>query len=54
MDMPMDEQKRFDHVTCLISSSVDSVLAKGCLALELIDQVIHSCISLSTQDPLYI
>ncbi|URE38457.1 Microtubule associated protein (MAP65/ASE1 family) [Musa troglodytarum] len=41
MDMPMDEQKRFDHVTCLISSSVDSVLAKGCLALELIDQVEH-------------
>ncbi|XP_064979636.1 65-kDa microtubule-associated protein 5-like [Musa acuminata AAA Group] len=41
MDMPMDEQKRFDHVTCLISSSVDSVLGKGCLALELIDQAEH-------------
>lgn len=50
MDVPADERKRFDHVTCLISSSVDEVSGKGCLALDIIEQVVpllFSIISLS-------
>ena len=42
MDTSVEEQKRFDHVTCLISSSVDEVLKQGCLALGVIEQVILS------------
>ncbi|PSS24380.1 Microtubule-associated protein [Actinidia chinensis var. chinensis] len=38
MDTSVEEQKRFDHVTCLISSSVDEVLKQGCLALDVIEQ----------------
>ncbi|XP_023541349.1 65-kDa microtubule-associated protein 5 [Cucurbita pepo subsp. pepo] len=39
MDAPADERKRFDHVTRLMSSSVDEVSGKGCLALDIIEQV---------------
>ncbi|KGN51608.1 65-kDa microtubule-associated protein 5 [Cucumis sativus] len=39
MDAPADERKRFDHATCLMSSSVEEVSAKGCLALDIIEQV---------------
>ncbi|XP_077242637.1 65-kDa microtubule-associated protein 5-like [Tasmannia lanceolata] len=38
MDTPIDEQKRFDHVTCLISASVDEVSRHGCLALDAMEQ----------------
>ncbi|GMY22873.1 65-kDa microtubule-associated protein 5 isoform X1 [Fagus crenata] len=38
MDTPVDERKRFDHVTSLISSSVDEVSRQGCLALDIIEQ----------------
>lgn len=40
MDTSREEQKRFDHVTCLISFSLDGVSKKGCLALDVIEQVI--------------
>lgn len=36
------DQKLFDHITCLISSSFDEVSRHGCLALEVIDQVMLS------------
>ncbi|XP_072984532.1 65-kDa microtubule-associated protein 5-like isoform X1 [Typha latifolia] len=39
MDTPVDEQKRFDHVTCLISALTDTVLGQGTLALNVIEQV---------------
>lgn len=39
MDTPSDERKRFDHVTSLISFSVDEVSGQGCLALEVLRQV---------------
>jgi hypothetical protein len=42
MDTPVDERKRFDHVTSLISSSVDEVSRQGCLALDIIEQVMLS------------
>lgn len=42
MDSPADERKRFDHVTCLMSSSVEEVSGKGCLALDIIEQVLAS------------
>ncbi|KAF8403585.1 hypothetical protein HHK36_011689 [Tetracentron sinense] len=38
MDTPVTQQKRFDHVTCLISVSVDEVLKQGCLSLDVIEQ----------------
>ncbi|KAG1327748.1 65-kDa microtubule-associated protein 5 [Cocos nucifera] len=38
MDTPVDVQKRFDHVTCLISASVDTVLDQGSLSLDVIEQ----------------
>lgn len=40
MNTSSEEQKRFDHVTCLISSSLDGVSKQGCLALDIIEQVI--------------
>lgn len=40
MDAPADERKRFDHVICLMSSSVNEVSGKGCLALDIIEQVV--------------
>lgn len=39
MDIPMDAQNNYDHVTSLISASSDEVLAHGCLAIDVIDQV---------------
>lgn len=42
MDTPVDEQKRFDHVTSLISATSDAVTCNGCLALDVIEQV-ESC-----------
>ncbi|KAJ8646333.1 hypothetical protein MRB53_008081 [Persea americana] len=39
MDMPLDEQKRFDRVTCLISAPVDEVSGQGYLALDVIEQI---------------
>ncbi|XP_022966946.1 65-kDa microtubule-associated protein 5 [Cucurbita maxima] len=39
MDAPADERRRFDHVTRLMSSSVDEVSGKGCLGLDIIEQV---------------
>lgn len=47
LDTPMDEQRKFDHVTSLVSSSMDEVSGDGCLALEVIDQVIIVNMSLS-------
>ncbi|WOK95958.1 65-kDa microtubule-associated protein 5 [Canna indica] len=38
METPLDEQKGFNHITCLVSSSVDSVQGQGCLALKVIEQ----------------
>ncbi|XP_057977582.1 65-kDa microtubule-associated protein 5 isoform X2 [Malania oleifera] len=38
MDTPVVEQKKFDNVTCLISSSVDEVSTRGCLALDVVEQ----------------
>ncbi|RWR74757.1 65-microtubule-associated protein 5-like protein [Cinnamomum micranthum f. kanehirae] len=38
MDMPLEEQKRFDRVTCLISASIDEVSGQGYLALDVIEQ----------------
>ncbi|CAK9145945.1 unnamed protein product [Ilex paraguariensis] len=38
MDTPHGERKRFDHVTCLISSSVDKVSRQGSLAMDAIEQ----------------
>ncbi|KAF6149406.1 hypothetical protein GIB67_016944 [Kingdonia uniflora] len=38
MDTPVDEQKRFDHVTSLISASVGEVSRKESLALDVIEQ----------------
>ncbi|XP_011020464.1 PREDICTED: 65-kDa microtubule-associated protein 5 isoform X1 [Populus euphratica] len=37
MDMPVDE-RRLDHVTTLISASVDNVSRLGCLAVDVIEQ----------------
>ncbi|CAI0421042.1 unnamed protein product [Linum tenue] len=38
MDTNVEEQGKFDHVTSLVSSSLDEVSIKGCLALEVIEQ----------------
>ncbi|XP_058226076.1 65-kDa microtubule-associated protein 5 [Rhododendron vialii] len=38
MNTSSEEQKRFDHVTYLISSSLDGVSKQGCLALDIIEQ----------------
>ncbi|KAK8976412.1 hypothetical protein V6N11_013548 [Hibiscus sabdariffa] len=39
IDTPPDERKRFEHVTSLISSSVDEILRQGSLGLDIIEQV---------------
>ncbi|KAK4783666.1 hypothetical protein SAY86_008040 [Trapa natans] len=39
IDIPAEEKKKFDQITCLISSSVDEVSRAGSLALEVIEQV---------------
>lgn len=38
MDTSVEEQKRFDHVTCLITSFVDEVSKPGSLSLDVIEQ----------------
>lgn len=38
MDTP-DDERRLDHVTTLISASVDNVSRPGCLAVDVIEQV---------------
>lgn len=38
LDTPTDEQKIFDHITSLISESVNTVLGQACLALDVIEQ----------------
>ncbi|CAI9769496.1 unnamed protein product [Fraxinus pennsylvanica] len=38
MDTPIEEQKRFDHVTCLITSTVDEVVSQECLSVNVIEQ----------------
>ncbi|KAK6233636.1 hypothetical protein QUC31_006042 [Theobroma cacao] len=39
LDSPADERKKFEHVTSLISSSIDEVSRQGCLGLDVIEQV---------------
>lgn len=39
MDAPIDERKRFEHATSLISSLADEVSGQGCLAIEVLEQV---------------
>lgn len=39
MDTPAEEQKKFDHVICFISSSPDEVSRPGSLALEMVERV---------------
>ncbi|CAI0421332.1 unnamed protein product [Linum tenue] len=38
LDTNVEEQEKFDHVTSLVSSSLDEALRKGCLAFEVIEQ----------------
>ncbi|GER44331.1 microtubule associated family protein [Striga asiatica] len=38
MEMCADEKSKFDHITCLISYTVDKVLSPGCLSVDVIDQ----------------
>lgn len=40
MDTPVDERNKFDHVTSLIACTVDEVSKQGCLAIDIIEQVI--------------
>lgn len=39
MDMPMEEQLRFNHITSLVSSSIDEITREGSLAIHIIEQV---------------
>ncbi|XP_057453532.1 65-kDa microtubule-associated protein 5 [Lotus japonicus] len=39
IETPIDEQKAFNHVTRLISASVDEVSTHGCLSSDVIEQV---------------
>jgi len=39
LDTSTVDKKRFDHVTCLISSSVDEVSSQGSLSLDVIERV---------------
>ncbi|KAJ8756078.1 hypothetical protein K2173_024625 [Erythroxylum novogranatense] len=38
MDTPLEEQRKLEHVTALVSSLVDDVSRQGCLSLEVIEQ----------------
>ncbi|KAH6819134.1 microtubule-associated protein 65-5 [Perilla frutescens var. frutescens] len=38
MDAPVEERKRFDHVMCLITSTVDEVVSPGSLSIDVIEQ----------------
>lgn len=42
MDTSVDERKRFEHVTSLVSSPFDEVSKPGCLSLEILEQVCFS------------
>ncbi|KAH9752466.1 65-kDa microtubule-associated protein 5 [Citrus sinensis] len=39
LETPVNEQRKVDHVTSLVSSSVDEVSMLGCLALDVIEQM---------------
>ncbi|KAH9686478.1 65-kDa microtubule-associated protein 5 [Citrus sinensis] len=39
LETPVNEQRKFYHVTSLVSSSVDEVSMLGCLALDVIEQM---------------
>ncbi|XP_016482832.1 65-kDa microtubule-associated protein 5 [Nicotiana tabacum] len=39
MDMPMEEQLKFNHITSLVSSSIDEVSKQGSLAIHIVEQV---------------
>ncbi|XP_054811234.1 65-kDa microtubule-associated protein 5 isoform X2 [Prosopis cineraria] len=41
MEIPIDEQKDFSHVTSLIPLSVDEVSKQGCLSVDVIEQAEH-------------
>ncbi|GFP93936.1 65-kda microtubule-associated protein 5 [Phtheirospermum japonicum] len=38
LDMPLDEQRKFDHVTRLITSNADEILGPGSLSIDIIEQ----------------
>ncbi|GLT88638.1 hypothetical protein SLE2022_066550 [Rubroshorea leprosula] len=38
LDMPIDEKKRFEHVTSFLTSSIDEVSRQGSLGLDVIEQ----------------
>ncbi|XP_059312341.1 65-kDa microtubule-associated protein 5 [Lycium ferocissimum] len=38
MDMPKEEQLRFNHITSLVSSSIDEVSRQGSLAIHIVEQ----------------
>lgn len=38
MDASAEEQMKYRHVTCLVSSSIDEVSKQGCLSLDVIEQ----------------
>lgn len=40
LDTPIDEKKRFEHVTSFLTSSIDEVSRQGSLGLDVIEQVI--------------
>ena len=42
MDTPLEEQKKFEFTTCLLSLSIEEVVEKGCLSMDVIDQVFLS------------
>lgn len=39
METPTEDRDKFDHVTRLISSTVDELSRHGCLSLDVIEQV---------------
>lgn len=39
MDTPLEDQKRFEHVTCNIAATEDEVVTPGALARDIIEQV---------------
>lgn len=40
MDTPLEDQKRFEHVTCNIAATEDEVVTPGALARDIIEQVL--------------
>lgn len=39
MDTPIEDHRKFDHVTCLIGCTTDVVLSSGSLSVDVIEQV---------------